>query len=246
MTQRDHEQRWNEMALGHVLGGLEDADASTFRGHLATCQQCRARVAELRSMASDLAAAEREERATRALQTEVASRGDPVSSVDDDQDPPLRLRVLVAGGVIVVILLVLVLWNAQLRTENVALRQVADHHAQTLVTLGAGTAVPAQTSGSVTGVVSVDDDRVAWSLAGLPVPATGTRLVLWIEADGEIVQEHVYRPEQVLRDSGRLAGTINVADASRLLVTLESVTVAQRPIGSVVVEADLDGGAPER
>lgn len=245
MTTGDHDERWDEMALGHVLGGLEQGDASEFRGHLAGCGQCRARVAELRSLASDLAAAEREERTTQRLRTQIDSRRElerAETAETDEERAQLRIRrrALVAAVVIVLVLFVLTVWNANLRSQNVALREVAASHTRTLTTFGAGSVVPAQTSGSVTGAVSVDGDRVAYSLAGLPTPDTGERLVVWLEAGGEVARQAVHLPQQLVAEQGRLASTVSAPDATRLLVTVESVAVPERPAGPAVVEADLD------
>lgn len=240
MTQRDHDERWDELALGHVLGGLADPDASDFRGHLAGCGQCRARVAELRSMASDLAAAEREERASHRLRTQTESRREVEEETESSPDR-LRRRAVVAVSVIALVLVVLSLWNAHLRSQNAALRDVASSHARTLTSIGAGTVVPVQTSGSVTGVVSVDGDRIAWSLGSLPTPAPGERLVVWVRDDDGIEDVAVYTPDQIESEDGRLASTVTVPDASRLVITVEAVVVPGQPVGPVVVEADLNG-----
>lgn len=245
MTQRDHDERWDELALGHVLGGLPDADASSFRGHLAGCGQCRARVAELRSMASDLAAAEREERATQRLRTRTESRDDAVVPPVSDGGG-MRRRALVAGAVVAVVVLLLALWAAWLRDLNGELREVAEAHARTLTVLGSGTSVPATTSQSVTGVVAVAGDLVAWSLAGLPTPASDERLVVWVRRDGEVDDVAVYTPDQIAVEDGRLASTAEAADATQLLVTLESVMVPGQPLGDPIVEADLNVVGAER
>lgn len=246
MVNRGHDERWDELALGHVLGGLGDGDASEFRGHLAGCPQCRARVAELRSMASDLAAAEREERTTQRLRTQIESRREPERERPEPPDPDpedrLRRRALVAGAVVVAVLLVLALWNAHLRSQNEVLREVANRHAETLTALGAGTVVPVTTASSVTGVVSVDDDRVAWSLAGLPPMDVAERLVVWVQSEGEWRQVAVHTPAQIAAEDGRLASTVrDVPDASQLRVTVEAVGGADAPSGDApILRADLN------
>jgi len=58
----DRHARFEQLALSHVLGGLDRGDADDFRSHLRTCAPCRARVAELRGISSSLDAAAREER----------------------------------------------------------------------------------------------------------------------------------------------------------------------------------------
>ena len=240
MTPRDHDERWDELALGHVLGGLPDADAGVFRGHLVGCTQCRARVAELRSMASDLAAAEREERATQRIRTQTAAAPRRETEADDPDDAGLRRRALVAGAVIAMVLLVLSLWTAHLRDQNAELRGIGEAHARTLTALGAGTSVPARTSQSVTGVVAVDGDVVAWSLAGLPVPDVDERLVVWVERDGVFDAAVVHTPGQLEAEGGRLAGTVDAPQATRLLITLEGVVIPDQPLGDPIVEADLN------
>jgi anti-sigma factor RsiW len=78
----DEHRRFEHLAVGHVLGGLDPVDAAEFRVHLTGCRDCRRRVAELRAIATDMAAAEREERAASRLQTEVARRTEQVDGED--------------------------------------------------------------------------------------------------------------------------------------------------------------------
>lgn len=241
MVRRDHDEQWDELALGHVLGGLAEDDASAFRGHLVGCPACRARVAELRSMASDLALAEREERAALRLRTEVEARREPTAADEEaDRTRVLQRRGAIAGALLLVLVLALAMWNAHLRTQSAELREVASDHARTLTVIGAGTVVPAETSGTVTGVVSVDGDRVAFSLAGLPTPEADERLVVWIEDDDGIDAVDAYLPSRVALEDGRLAGTVAAVDAHRFLVTIEPADGAPRPSGDRVVDARLD------
>lgn len=244
MVRRDHDEQWDELALGHVLGGLGEDDASAFRGHLVGCPACRARVAELRSMANDLAVAEREERATLRLRTEVEPRREPTAADEAaDRARTLQRRGAVAGALLLVLVLALAMWNAHLRTENAELREVASNHARTLTVIGAGTVLPAETSGRVTGVVSVDGDRVAYSLAGLPTPDVAERLVVWVEDGDGVEPVEVHLPSRVALEDGRLAGTVSAVDARRFLVTIEPAEGAPRPDGAIVVDARLDGAS---
>lgn len=223
--------------MGHVLGGLPEIEASEFRGHLAVCQQCRARVAELRSLASDMAAAEREERATLRIRTQTAARRDEPEDVQVDHRIPRR-RLAVVGVVAALLLTGLSMWNAHLRAQNRLLRDTVTIQEQTISTLGTGTAVPVTTSGAVTGVVSVDGDRVAYTLAGVPVPDPGERLVVWVEIDGQMLSVAAHTPVQI--DDGRLASTVAARDATRFLVTIESVLIPDHPIGAAIIDAELD------
>ena len=240
MNDRAHHEHWDELALGHVLGGLQEGEASAFRGHLVDCRQCRARVAELRSMASDLVAVEREERvARRVTETQIEARREVEGKTGSDLSDRRRWALL--GAIVLGALLLggLSFWNAHLRAQNEQLVGLAEVQERTMDVLGAGTVVPVQTSGAVTGVVAVDSDRVAYSLAGLPVPEGGERLVVWLEVDGELQSRAVHTPNQI--EPGRLASSLVATGATRLLVTIESLMVPERPAGVPVVEADLDG-----
>lgn len=240
MSERAHHEHWDELALGHVLGGLPEGEASAFRGHLVDCRQCRARVAELRSLASDLVAVEREERVAQRTETQTEARRE----VDEDHELPLtdRRRWIVMGAIVAGALLLggLSFWNAHLRAQNDQLVALAEVQERTMDVLGAGRVVPAQTSDGVTGVVAVDGDRVAYALSGLPVPSGGERLVVWLETGGELESRAVHTPAQI--EPGRLASWLLATGASRLVVTIESLMVPAQPAGQPIVEADLGAG----
>lgn len=240
MAVPDHDERWDELALGHVLGGLPHEDASAFRSHLVGCQLCRRRVAELRSLDSEMAAAEREERAAERMRLQLESRE---SETPRDLDPirPERPRWVSGAMVAVVALLVfgVSLWNAHLRTQNAELSRVAELQAETLGALGAGTMVPADTSRGVTGVVAVEGDRIAYSLAGVPTPSAGERLVVWLELpDGPAVVA-VHTGSQI--QDGRMASTVSRPDVDRILITIEPAAVPDAPTDPYLLEARLTG-----
>jgi anti-sigma factor RsiW len=81
-------ERYDGLALDHVLGGLSGRAASEFRSHLASCGACRSRVDELRGIAAELGEIERDERSRARLQTEVARRDD---AGQYDGEPTRRL-----------------------------------------------------------------------------------------------------------------------------------------------------------
>lgn len=243
MNDRAHHERWDALALGHVLGGLPGADASEFRGHLVGCRQCRARVAELRSLASDLVAVEQEERATQRMRTQTEPRRELEDPVGEHTSDRRRWPVLAAIAVAAILLGGLSFWNAHLRAQQDRLVELAELQERTIAVLGAGSVVAARTSGSVTGVVSVDGDRLAYSLAGLPVPSRGQVLVVWLEVDDELHSRAVHPPQQVAE--GRLASTLTAVGASRMLVTVESVDVPDAPVDEPIVEADLHDAEPD-
>lgn len=239
MNDRTHHERWDALALGHVLGGLPDADASEFRGHLVGCRQCRARVAELRSLASDLVAVEQEERVTQRIRTQTESRRETSDPADEVTGGQRRSLFLIGVVVAAVLLGGLSFWNSHLRAQQQELMDLVELQERTIAVLGAGSVVAARTSSeSVTGVVAVDGDRVAYSLAGLPIPSSGQVLVVWLEVDGAWESRAVHTPRQV--DEGRLASTLAAVDASRMMVTVESAAVPEAPGDAPILEADLD------
>lgn len=247
MSVRDHDERWDELALAHVLGGLPTAEASSFRTHLASCGQCRARVAELRTLDSDMAAAAREERATRRERearrtpTRTDHRAPAAPPATTHEHRP-RWRTVIAVAVTALLLGGLALWNAHLRTQNAYVTDLAEAQRETIAVLGQGTVVPVTTSGDVTGVVSVDGDRVAFALSNVPAPASGQRLVVWVR------DEAGTRPEQVLLPAavadGTLWSSLAVTDAEGLVISVEPDPVPGAPSGEVVLEADLPGAPP--
>jgi hypothetical protein len=84
----DDHRSYEDMAVAHVMGGLDDDEGRLFRAHLLDCGDCRARVGELRAIAHELAGVERDERRVRSAQTvEMKSR-----ESDGEQPPPARPR----------------------------------------------------------------------------------------------------------------------------------------------------------
>jgi anti-sigma-K factor RskA len=232
---------FEQLAVGHVLGGLGADEAARFRSHLTGCRDCRARVAELRDIATDLAAAEREERARARVKTEVARR-------DDDRDtavePPWSvstraLAVALAGTLLLV--LGLAFWNFHLRDQNARLLAVTEAREEVLEGLATGTPVVVDLAAGVTGQVVADATDVTVDLAGLPTPGQDERLVVWLL--GEAPTDHYWRGYRAgdLSD-GRLALRDPHRGADRLVVTLEPLgELADEPTGRELVGADLRG-----
>lgn len=181
--------RWfEEAALAHVLGGLSDPDSRVFRSHLLECAKCRARVGELRSMASDLADVERDERrdlaarASHAVDTKKreTTRGTPPQP--PPPDGPRVGRVLVAVGLVV--MLVLGGWNFFVR-ENLRRRDAQVIALEGLVdvladgTRGYFVARTADVS-AADAALGYDADRIAVVLDGVE---EGERYILYQRAD---------------------------------------------------------------
>lgn len=220
----DGHQRFETLAVGHVLGGLDGADAAAFRDHLQRCEGCRRRVAELRSIADDLAAAERDERA-QAQARDQAQTGD-ASEPDVPAPAPLTRGQL--GATIVVVAVVVALlgfWNLHLRTQVELAVDAATRAEETLEVLAVGRAVAVEVAETVRGQVVADDATVALALAGLPPLEPDERVVVWLLGtdDGDV-------PALLGRDDeGRLTATLELDGADGVLVTVEQLSGAGVP-----------------
>lgn len=231
--------RFDQQAVAHVMGGLSDDEATTFRAHLLRCPDCRARVRELRLLADDLEAAEREER---------AARGD----VDHDGPPgavtvDARRRwtfVLAAGGLL--LLGLIAVWNQALRFDNTTLVGTAAVREQVLGVLGDGEAMPVETRADVTGVAALDRDteRLAMSLGGIDEVADMYRVVVWRDdgtaAAPDWVEYAAFEPDQLV--GARLAMVVPVsATTQQVVVTVEQTVMPEVPNENPIVRIPLGG-----
>lgn len=229
--------RYDELALGHVLGGLDPVDSAEFRSHLVACRTCRLRVAELRDLASELEAAEREERTLARLKTEVRSDEDEAAP-DEVADEGIR-GALPLVAFISVIVLAAGFWAYQLRAENSELLSATERRETTLAMLAEADRVDVELERGVTGTVVTDRTRFAFTLAGLPTELPeGHILALWLEdATGESrLLELVPGP---IRD-GRLAMHGEHDGAAGLLVTVQAMDSLDVPDDHPLVRAELD------
>src|SRR6185437_4300073 len=53
----DEHEEWSELAVGHALSSLDDADEATFLEHAASCETCRELEREFSETLADLALA---------------------------------------------------------------------------------------------------------------------------------------------------------------------------------------------
>lgn len=230
----DAHRRFEDMAVTHVLGGLNSNDGRMFRSHLVDCHQCRARVGELRAIAHDLADVERHER--RSSERRIVDTKPVEIDVDDAEEtgtgPSRRLFVGVVVGLL--LLIALLSWNFVLRsnTSRLAGQTIRLENAAAGVAFGqAWTVSPAEGDGSARGAVASTGSGVALMLQG----AEDTRHRLSFEArDGEQVGE-----TRVLTPSdGRWLGTISEVPptATRLVITRTDAST-QDPAGVMVLEA---------
>jgi hypothetical protein len=237
---------FEEMAVAHVLGGLDQSQGQLFRSHLLECHDCRARVGELQDLAHELDDVERDERRARAVNALDTKRADEAEDEESGQaeTPDKGERrgrrrwarpAAIAAAVAIVLLSV---WNFTLRGEV----QRATENAETLqdgaavAALGEAGRVTAS-RGGVEGQVRVRSRRMTLVVDGLEDARYGVYVV---GEDGSTVptvrpaakqategQLLLYRPEE-LPDS-----------AEAVVVTEGSRPLPPEPEGELVLEASL-------
>jgi hypothetical protein len=240
-------ERYEELAVGHVLGGLGASEAADFRSHLLGCRDCRLRVAELRDIAADLAAAEREERSEARVRTEVARRTAETGDGDDGITRPHLPSGLVAIVIVAAVVLfgALAFWNLHLRTQVAAFDLLVERQDDALSELAVGVSVVVDAVAPAGGLVVVDDAEVAFSFVDLPPLADTERYVVWLldtEDGGD-------EPVLVARTEGRnVAGVTERRGAREILVSVEDGPAGTTAtVGREVARADLTAGvAPSR
>lgn len=232
-------ERYEKLAVGHVLGGLDATESSDFRGHLLGCRDCRLRVAELRDLAADLAAAERDERARALVRTEVARRDEPDEAGPAGR-PRLGIRHVTLAVLVVMVLAVgMGFWNLHLRTAAAGYAQAAGYRGDTLRVLAAGQAVALEVEGAVVARVVVDDAEIGFTVSRLPELAEGERLEIWLTTADGPVRALAPVPARHVTE-GDVAGHLERAGARELLITRERGPVRDTPGSQVLVRADLD------
>jgi anti-sigma factor RsiW len=230
--------RFEELAVGHVLGGLSPGQAAEFRRHLNACEGCRSRVAELHGIADELAAAERDE-----LQRAVDGAPGAADVRAGHAAPAGRIGVpQVTAAVLVVLALAvgMAFWNLHLRTTATALRGVAEAQGDALARLASGAALAPALASGVSGQVVTDGTTVTLTLAGLEPLADDERLVAWFSGG----EDPDRTPPRVLAGPGGLGdgsvtASLEVVDATALQVTRESGTGQRTPQGEQVLEVTL-------
>lgn len=238
----DAHHRYEQLAVGHVLGGLDAVDAAEFRSHLISCRHCRLRVAELRGIASDLAAAEREERVAARVQTEVARREEEEDD-GSDRGGDLSRRVLASVGTVAVLLAVaLLVWNFHLRDVNRALLEATAAREQVLSMLASGEPIAADLQQGIQGLAAVEDGEVALDLAGLPAVGAERWLAVWLVSGDPPHRFEAFGASAV--QDGRFAVHLRHYGADRIVVSLEERPTQERggpqePEGVILLEAEL-------
>jgi hypothetical protein len=233
----ERHDRYAQLALSHVLGGLERGDADDFRAHLRGCEDCRARVAELRGISSSLDAAAREER-RRAAERPPERRDPPVAP---GPRGPGRLSVaLVATAV----LLASGFWNLHLRTSADTYFAVAEERGAVLRDLAAGTLLEDPSLGPVDARIAITGTRVIVLIADGGPLGSDERLVAWLEPLGSSTAEAVVLSVGP-RPSTEVAYRLERGSATHLVVTRErGLLSSSGPRGAEVLRVRLPSLAP--
>lgn len=240
----DEHGQFEELIVGHVLDDLSGDDAARFRSHLMGCRDCRARVAELRGIAAELADVEREELARASVRTQLPRR---VETDGDGPGPPRIGIAQVTVAVVVVLLLAAAMgfWNLHLRAQSASYRAVAEARGDTVEGLVYDPALQADYRDGADGLVTGDGTRVSLALQGIPALEDGEVLTAWFLGVPDVSGAEVTQRVNVLRSDQRLddllAVTLQDPGARELLVTREPGATGPDPVGPTVVRVDLDG-----
>jgi hypothetical protein len=165
----DDHRAYDDMAVAHVMGGLDEDEGRLFRAHLLDCSECRARVGELRAIAHELAGVERNERRVR------SAKAVEMKSREGEEDlPKVRrsrtgwpARLLAFGAVAGVVLLAS--YAVALRTQVASLEHLLSQRIQASAALEHGRALSIiQTGPRVTDATAKrHGDEVAVLVEGL-------------------------------------------------------------------------------
>ncbi len=232
--------RYEEMAVGHVLGGLSPRQSADFRNHLHGCAECRSRVAELHSIADDLAAAEREERIRAPVRTELAPREQAETSVSEGGGRIGIGHVTAAVVVVLALSAAMAFWNLHLRSTANAYLGVVEAQGEALERLASGVELATETQGEVLARVVTDGTAITLTLAGLEPLGADERLVAWFSGAPDPEQT----PPRVLAgpgelDEGSVAASLTTDGARALTITREVGSGQDEPEGPVVLTAQL-------
>jgi hypothetical protein len=233
----ERHDRYAQLALSHVLGGLGRGDADDFRTHLRACQDCRARVAELRGISSTLDAAAREERRRAADQP--PERRDPPAR--PEPRGPKRLSVVLVA---VTTVLAFGFWNLHLRTSADTYFAVAEERAAVLRDLAVGTLLDDPSFGPIDARIAVAGTRVVVLIADGGPLGSDERLVAWLEPLGSSTAEATILSVGP-RSTTEVAYRIERGAATHLVVTRErGLLSSSGPRGAEVLRVRLPSPVP--
>lgn len=230
----DAHRRYEEMAVAHVMGGLDESEGRIFRSHLLDCPDCRARVGELRALAHDLADVERDERRVRAARTLETKRREHGEDGTELEEPERggRPRVMTVLGVAAI--LALSAWNFTLRETVAKFQQDIDHSTEAAAAMEFGRPGTVLTvAEGVRGQVKTDRDSFVLLLDGLDSARVYGLYLL--DARDRTVFRAAVRPSD-----GRLFSLIEHQEgAVRLMLTRPEGAPQADPDGATVFDAEL-------
>lgn len=229
---------FEDMAVAHVLGGLDTNQGRVFRSHLLECSDCRARVGELRAIASDLVGVERDARREQSANAVETKRRNEEEEADAAfvRTRPLPRWVVVA---LLVIVVALTAYGLVVRGNVLRLEQLLEQRLAASAVLEHGDALPVRfrTSG-VEVTAKVRADRVVVLIEGLTSGQTyGAYLVNDTDEGSLTVYSHLLDPRE---DSALLLLPL-VGAEDRLIITAPEGPMTTEPDGSRVFEATLAG-----
>ena len=185
----DEHEEWSELAVGHALSSLDDADEATYLEHAATCETCRELEREFSETLADLALAAPAVTPPPSLKAsimaaigEAESRGAaviPIARHSASVRPRARKIPLWIGGVaaaVVAIALVAVVVVAPGHKQASIASRCAAVNCPTITLTGGGQSVAA---------VLVLDNVAYIDPHGLPATPKGDVYVLWALSAGK-------------------------------------------------------------
>jgi anti-sigma factor RsiW len=239
---RAEHERFEAMAVGHVLGGLEPTAASDFREHLLSCRSCRARVAELRDLAADLAAVERDERARAAIRTELPAEVEPDATFEPSGARVATRNLALFAAIVAVVLGLLGFWNLHLRAVATNAEAIAQRQEAALAVLATGVEPVTEVAEGLAATTATDGDHLGFSLAGIPPLGADELLVGWL-TDGALTEPRavlLVRPDQVVDDL--VAARVEVGDAGRFVLAKEIGPPGDQPGGTPLLTVRFGAG----
>jgi anti-sigma-K factor RskA len=193
---------YEELAAGYVLGALEPDDEHVFQQHLGDCPVCEANVRELEAVVGELAYTvpplDPPDTLWAGIRREIGPEAARRPAIPGSTGPPAgarRLRVLPALAAAAAILLVVVLslWNLNLRDQNAVYRdrvaaleratELANDPGASLVTLDDQ---PGTTGAQATVIASSRQDRGVLLIENLPPLQRNRVYELWGIPGGDL------------------------------------------------------------
>jgi hypothetical protein len=239
----DSHRYFEELAVSHVVGGLDESEGRVFRAHLLECNECRAQVGELRAIAHDLADIERDERRVRAAKAiETKRRETDDDELDEDELPPVSRASRITFIVGLMLVIVLLAWNFTLRGTVEQLTQANRRNIEANSVLEFGDEWDITPTSNVhTSEARGTVKKLGNKLAVLVIDAEANHtygVYIFNERNEPLLREGIVTPSE-----GRFLfmPDQDMSAATRVVVTDPGPGVApsETPLGTTVIEATL-------